>query len=158
MIQSSSLSKPGKVPILVILLLIIAFVLGALGWYLLSQPSEQPTSTANTNDAVGTRPAEPESTTPPIEGVVEQGEDTDRDGLSDEEEKTAGTDPAAADSDDDGLSDRAELKVYQTNPQDADSDDDGRRDGEEVKAGQNPKGSGVLLDLPSALEKLKEEP
>ncbi|MFA6436117.1 MAG: hypothetical protein WCW30_03205 [Candidatus Gracilibacteria bacterium] len=42
--------------------------------------------------------------------------DTDKDGLSDRDELNYGTNPLEADSDDDGVSDGAEVHVYQTDP------------------------------------------
>lgn len=68
--------------------------------------------------------------------------DTDGDGLGDEEEIFIhGTDPADADSDDDGLDDGDELRRG-TDPNDADTDDDGMSDGAEVAAA----GSGACPD------------
>ena len=71
--------------------------------------------------------------------------DCDNDGLSAAEEQALGTDPAAADTDGDGLSDFAEVgadKLFdpltETSPLDADSDDDGLSDGVETN------GSGPL--------------
>ena len=55
---------------------------------------------------------------------------TMNDGLSDLDEKEAGTDPTDADSDDDGLDDGAE-NVAGTDPLSDDSDDDGLKDGAE---------------------------
>ncbi|MCC7386130.1 MAG: DUF4215 domain-containing protein [Deltaproteobacteria bacterium] len=62
------------------------------------------------------------------------GDDPDQDGLSNDEEATAGTDPLDADTDDDGLLDGPEV-TGGTRPLDADSDDDGLSDGEERQAG-----------------------
>ncbi|MBU0646828.1 thrombospondin type 3 repeat-containing protein [Patescibacteria group bacterium] len=70
--------------------------------------------------------------------------DSDQDGLTDDEERLLGTDPNASDTDNDGLSDREELKVYNTNPLSADTDGDGYKDGDEVKNGYNPNGAGKL--------------
>jgi len=74
--------------------------------------------------------------------IVVQGPDGDNDGLSDEDEIAAGTDPADADSDDDGLIDGEEPSYDQDsdgdgliNALDPDSDDDGLFDGTE--AGKN---------------------
>jgi hypothetical protein len=53
------------------------------------------------------------------------------------------TDPAALDTDSDGLTDEAEKK-YSTDPLDPDTDKDGFLDGAEVKNGYNPRGSGKL--------------
>ncbi len=65
--------------------------------------------------------------------------DTDGDGLSDfEEVRTIGTSPIRSDTDGDGLSDRDELKVYATDPRDPDSDADGIVDGEEIQRRTDP--------------------
>jgi hypothetical protein len=65
--------------------------------------------------------------------------DTDDDGLSDGAEvNTHGTDPLDSDTDNDGLSDGAEVNTYGTDPLDPDSDNDGLNDGFEVSIGTNP--------------------
>jgi len=66
--------------------------------------------------------------------------DTDGDGLSDGAElNTYNTEPLDSDSDNDGLSDGAEVNTYNTYPLDSDSDNDGLLDGAEVNAyGTNP--------------------
>lgn len=59
--------------------------------------------------------------------------DTDDDGLTDGAEvNTYGTDPLDADTDDDGLTDSAEVSTHSTDPNDADTDHDGLTDGAEV--------------------------
>mgnify|MGYP001580833169 CR=1 FL=1 len=82
--------------------------------------------------------------------------DADADGLTDEEEAQAGTDVKNVDTDGDGLSDREEAKVYGTDPKRTDTDNDGSSDGEEVQSRKNPKGTGDLLDLPSAISELQQ--
>jgi hypothetical protein len=69
--------------------------------------------------------------------------DADLDGLSNEEEKTLGTDPNNADTDADGVLDASE-KTYKTDPLKADTDGDGYNDGIEIKKGFNPAGPGKL--------------
>ncbi|MBI4273005.1 hypothetical protein HY621_04105 [Candidatus Uhrbacteria bacterium] len=76
--------------------------------------------------------------------VVEAPKDTDRDGLSDEEESTLQTDVNSADTDSDGLTDREEVQVYKTNPLSADTDSDGFLDKQELDNGFNPNGEGKL--------------
>ena len=71
--------------------------------------------------------------------------DSDSDGLSDAEEKAAGTNINVIDTDNDGLSDYEEVKIYHTNPLSADTDGDGYLDGAEVKSGYNPNGPGKLV-------------
>ncbi|HMB37808.1 MAG TPA: hypothetical protein VKO85_01935 [Wenzhouxiangellaceae bacterium] len=55
--------------------------------------------------------------------------DSDNDGVLDFDEKTFSLNPRAADTDDDGLSDDAELNEIFSNPAEQDSDDDGLGDG-----------------------------
>ncbi|MDP3899745.1 MAG: hypothetical protein Q8Q23_01550 [bacterium] len=81
-------------------------------------------------------------------GVLEEVIDSDNDGITDADEKNIGTNPEKADTDDDGLSDREEIFIYGTNPMDPDSDKDGYLDGDEVKNGYNPRGPGVIYELP----------
>ncbi len=60
--------------------------------------------------------------------------DSDDDGLSDGAEvNTHGTDPLNPDTDGDGLLDGAEVNTHGTDPLDADTDNDGLTDGQEVK-------------------------
>ncbi|MFN0159086.1 MAG: OmpA family protein [Bacteroidota bacterium] len=59
--------------------------------------------------------------------------DPDGDGLTNREEKAAGTDKKNPDSDGDGLNDGSEVKQYNTSPLKADSDGDGLNDGDEVR-------------------------
>lgn len=73
--------------------------------------------------------------------------DSDRDGLTDEEEGALGTNANEPDSDGDGLHDREEVKVYKTNPLNPDTDGDGFTDGQEVKGGYNPNGTGKLFEF-----------
>jgi len=91
----------------------------------------------------------------PVGKVVEVTNDADHDGLTDEEEKSLGTNPNLVDTDHDGLSDYDEVKVYKTNPLKPDTDGDGVIDGTEVKKGYNPNGSGKLLDFEAAKSKIK---
>ena len=74
--------------------------------------------------------------------------DTDKDGLTDEEEAAAGTSPRAADTDGDGLFDYEEINTWGTNPLDPDTDKDSYLDGKEVEAGYNPKGEGKIMPTP----------
>jgi OOP family OmpA-OmpF porin len=59
--------------------------------------------------------------------------DSDGDGLTDDEELELGTDPYDPDTDSDGLSDGEEVNTYETNPLQPDTDWDLLRDGPEVK-------------------------
>jgi hypothetical protein len=71
--------------------------------------------------------------------------DRDRDGLTDEQEATRGTNPDNSDTDTDGLSDLEEIVTYRSDPLKADTDNDGFNDGQEVKAKYNPLGPGPCV-------------
>jgi hypothetical protein len=64
--------------------------------------------------------------------------DTDGDGLSDFDEKARGTDPTSPDTDGDGLEDGAEVNGHGTDPLKTDTDGGGVADGAEVDAGTDP--------------------
>jgi outer membrane protein OmpA-like peptidoglycan-associated protein len=71
-----------------------------------------------------------EAVVPPPKPVVK---DSDQDGLNDEDEtKVYHTDPFNKDTDGDGLMDGDEIKIYRTDPTNKDSDGDGISDGDEV--------------------------
>lgn len=72
-------------------------------------------------------------------------QDSDNDGLSDEEEVGLGTDPLNFDTDSDGLMDRVEVRVYQSDPLIKDTDGDGYDDGIEVINGYDPTKVGARL-------------
>lgn len=97
-----------------------------------------PQPPANINSATGSTEA---PLTPPVR-------DSDRDGLSDEDERLYGTNIFKVDTDDDGLTDRDEVNVFKTDPNEPDTDGDGFLDGEEVRNGYDPKGPGQLLEIP----------
>ena len=75
--------------------------------------------------------------------------DTDKDGLTDEEEKEYGTSTTTADTDSDGLFDPEEIKTWETDPLNPDTDGDGYLDGAEVDGGYNPNGAGALREAPT---------
>jgi len=78
--------------------------------------------------------APPSNATPPPSAE----QDTDQDGISDENEVlVTGTDPKSEDSDSDGLSDGVEV-ANRMNPLDPDMDRDGVSDGDEVANGTDP--------------------
>jgi len=99
----------------------------------------------------------PQILTPEVEVQAETPaiDDADNDGLSLEEETILQTNPNKADTDNDGLSDYDEVKIFLTDPLAPDTDGDGYLDGEEVKGGYNPKGAGQLLNFDAALNELK---
>lgn len=68
--------------------------------------------------------------------------DKDSDGVEDADELALGLSTSDFDTDNDGLSDRAELERFGTDPTKADTDGDGYRDGIEIMRGFNPVGTG----------------
>lgn len=70
-------------------------------------------------------------------------QDTDGDGLTDEQELQMQLDPKNPDTDGDGIKDQEEIERYGTNPRMADTDGDGYPDGTEISKGYNPLGSGT---------------
>ncbi|MBU4455405.1 thrombospondin type 3 repeat-containing protein [Patescibacteria group bacterium] len=74
----------------------------------------------------------------PWVGYEAMGMDQDAEGLYDFEEEKLGTDPNNRDTDNDGLDDYYETRIYKTDPLNPDTDGDGFKDGEEIKTGYNP--------------------
>ncbi|MFA4873495.1 MAG: hypothetical protein WC659_06235 [Patescibacteria group bacterium] len=108
-----------------------------------AQPSgaNQPSANVPVTQPSPTEP--PTSQTPP----AAQPQDSDHDGLTDQEEASLGTSPTNVDTDFDGLFDYEEAKTFKTNPLRADTDGDGFSDGQEVKNGYNPNGDGKLNEI-----------
>ena len=76
--------------------------------------------------------------------------DSDDDGISDQAEvETFGSNPNVADADGDNLNDGEELLLHQTNPALADSDSDGSDDSDEVVAGTDPNDSASKFEISS---------
>lgn len=71
-------------------------------------------------------------------GVLDNEEDLDGDGLTNEQEKAAATSPLLWDTDSDGLSDSEEINLYRTDPLKKDTDGDGLSDGDEIVLGLDP--------------------
>lgn len=142
-----------KKSILILVLLAVFVGAIALTWFVRNRPSTPGatnTSAIKTNTPTGTKT----TTQNTARTAVQLPPDADHDGLSDSDEAQFGTDPRNPDTDNDGLTDREEVRVYQTDPRNRDTDGDGVLDGTEVKKGTNPKGDGLLLDLPTAIQKL----
>ena len=154
-----------RVIVLVAIVLVGGGVLAAGGWYgyriffvanrpqpALNQnaPAQPAANVANTNQALSNQNTnagtnQSVNATPVVAPAAPA--DTDRDGVTDEEEALYGTDPAKVDTDDDTLTDRDEVKVFKTDPTNPDTDADGFTDGEEVRSGYDPKGEGRLLRI-----------
>lgn len=64
--------------------------------------------------------------------------DSDKDGLTDKQERQERTNPREPDTDHDGIMDGMEVNQTGTNPRDHDSDDDGLDDGDEVLGETDP--------------------
>ena len=107
-----------------------------------ASPASAPSASPETGE-----PSSPSQGVPstPSQQVV----DSDKDGLTDSEEQMLGTDPLKTDTDNDGLSDFEEARVWNTNPVNPDTDGDGFSDGQEVTSGYNPNGAGKLQTAPS---------
>lgn len=78
-------------------------------------------------------------------------EDFDGDGLNDLEEYNNGTDPRISDSDDDLLTDGAEVLTYHTDPTLSDTDGDSNPDGFEIAKGTNPNDVSSQTSRPNIL-------
>lgn len=92
-------------------------------------------------------------------GAYEYCPDSDDDGLPDSAETDtgtyngpddAGTDPALSDTDEDGLGDGDEVRIYATDPTNPDTDGDGMPDGDEINAGTDPLDPGSLFAIVSS--------
>lgn len=90
----------------------------------------QPTDAPQPTEPPATPAATPAGT--PVTVVDRPDEDDDNDLLTNQEEADFGTDPLAADPDDDGVSDYNEVMVYGTDPFNADTDEDGISDYDEI--------------------------
>ncbi|MDE5992362.1 MAG: hypothetical protein K2G87_04860, partial [Oscillospiraceae bacterium] len=71
-------------------------------------------------------------------GVTDDMEDNDSDGLTNYEEYVLGTDPCSTDTDEDELSDGEEVSIYNTDPLNPDSDNDTVIDSDEINFGLDP--------------------
>ncbi len=83
--------------------------------------------------------------------------DRDQDGLNNKDELQRGTNINLRDSDEDGLSDGAEVNTHKTNPLVKDSDGDGVPDNIEITTGSNPNDPGSII-LGPALSKITVTP
>lgn len=148
--------------LLVSLVLLAVLVIGAWGAYVVffaprpeesgsaptaGIPGAAVTPAASASPAAGVPPNPAGMASPtPVPGETEL--DSDHDGLPDKDEQLFGTNIFSTDTDSDDLSDRDEVKVFDTDPKNPDSDGDGFEDGTEVRNGYNPKGPGKIKEVP----------
>lgn len=138
----------------IVVAVLVLVLVSILAWLWVSRTSSVPQENALQNGLIPSN-QQPTNETPspvleqpvtpllPVEPV-----DTDKDGLTDEQETALRTDPSLTDTDVDGLSDYDEVRVWGSDPLNADTDGDGFKDGAEVAAGYDPNlAGGRLLDI-----------
>ncbi len=139
-------SGKGRKKILKVLLgLIILGIVGVGGYLAYGKYLAGWLAKTDSNPPVTSTTETEENNSAPTSNIVSGNiQDSDNDGLSDEEEGVYGTNINSPDTDEDGLFDREEVKIYDTDPLNPDTDNDGYLDGDEVKSGYNPLGPGKL--------------
>jgi len=112
------------------------------------QSSDDANASTTSNEEIPLIPGVNTPTTTPLASTStplnQLAVDSDSDGLTDAEEKLAGSNLNIIDTDNDGLSDYEEVRIYRTSPINPDSDGDKYLDGAEVKSGYNPNGPGKM--------------
>lgn len=148
----------GRIIRLIIIIIVIVILIFAL-WFVFSKIKGK--SSDKTETPVQQLEQAELTETPVDSEELEDDEETldsDRDGLTDAEERELGTNKYRLDSDQDGLFDKEEVKIYLTDPLNPDTDNDGILDGEEVRKGSDPKDpnpNAKLLDLQKEIQKIK---
>lgn len=147
--DTSSINEPtdanqNKKKVFILLMSVIGVVVVGVGvflaYYFFVSVKNAPVNEENNSDSS----ILPEDNSETSDAVADSAKDTDKDGLTDNEEMSYATDIYKVDSDDDGLSDILEIRTYGTDPINTDSDHDGAFDGEEINKGLNPNGPGFL--------------
>lgn len=135
-------------------IVVIALVIGILLFVRSRQNNTPADDTTNINQVT---PVNTNTSQPAIPPNQVNSTDIDRDGLLNTEEETIHTDPERVDTDEDGLTDRQEVRIYQTNPTLADTDGDKFSDGDEVRHFYNPNGKGKMIDVLDEIDKYNTE-
>lgn len=143
---SEKIRQNKKVLLISLALIILLIVIFSGSWFFKKGPKISLQKITNNSQMLNEAQGEAKNT--PSNSDRQINNDFDFDGLTNEEEKSLGTDPTKADSDNDGLLDKEEIKIYQTDPLNPDTDGDGHQDGIEVKKGYDPKGRGKLFTIP----------
>ena len=161
-----------KKTILIVAVAVIIILFGVSGYLYLSRDDNTNPANLNLNNNINTNINDNQNTNENINDNTnttpgDDELDDDADGLTNAEEAELGTDPLDPDSDNDGLFDKEEVRLYKTNPNssdhdgdglsdyeeinewgtdplDPDSDNDGYKDGQEVFGGYNPLGTGRI--------------
>ncbi len=114
------ITSKAYLPVWGVAVILILLMLCCLAVFMFSRGNQQDVSATQTASVNQTQ------------AVINGGEDTDGDGVTNSDEVLKGTDPQNADSDGDGLKDGEEVTTYLTDPLKPDSDSDGLSDGDEV--------------------------
>lgn len=145
-------SRSLVVAAIVVVIVVVVLIAVLVGFWLVRR-GQPVTTTPESTDVETTETPEPEFESSvqellqdddPEEPIIV---DTDRDGLTDEQENELGTSIIVDDSDGDGLSDGEEVNTWKTDPLVPDTDGDGFLDGAEVSQSYDPlQGGGARLD------------
>ena len=146
--RETTLKKPSIFRILMVVLVVIVVVaaIAAAVMFFNKGFTSSTASTDNSNSSGQEENARQFNTSPGTAPV-----DADTDGLTDDEERTLGTNPAEADTDHDELTDFDEVRKYHTDPKKPSSGTLAITDGEAVKQGIDPlTGKKLFANVPPA--------